>query len=111
MSKSKKKPEEYLFEEYHEISDRRSWAILIGLILFLIITPVVIHRLLPDREREWKYGAVEQIPGESIYSTVSPDPGPVAPAETDKIPRQIVPRPGARPLEKLPPAGYQMEDR
>ncbi len=106
----KSKPEKYLFEEYQKIEHKWSWAIIIGLSLFLVFSGIIIHGLIPDRERQWNYGALETIPGASIYSSMSPTPEGVAPEETNRIPNQITPLPGARPLQKLPPVGYEREN-
>lgn len=103
--------EEYLFEEYHTVSNPLAWAILIGLSLLLVTTGIFVHRMVPDPPREWDYGAMETIPGESVYASLTPDPGQVSPAETDKIPKQIAPLPGAQPLEKLKPQGYEQVER
>lgn len=103
--------EKYLFEEHKTVSNPLSWAILIGLCLLLVSTGIMVHRIVPDTPRTWDYGAMETIPGESVYSSMTPNPGGVGPAETDKIPRQIAPRPGAQPLEKLKPLGYEKVDR
>ena len=105
------KTEAFLFEEYREISNLWSWTILIVLTALLLGTAILVHHLIPDSEPGWDYGAVETTPGASIYSSVSPRPDPVAPAETGKIDRQIAPRPGAHPLRMLPPSGYEMEGR
>lgn len=102
--------EDNLFEEHTKISDAWSWAIIIGLALFLVFSGLATHMLLPDRPRFWQYGAIDATPGASTYSSMSPNPGPVEPADIGKIPRQLPPWPEALPLEKLKPEGYEMEE-
>lgn len=106
----KEDPAKYLLEEHGRLSSRGSWAIVIGLCLFLVLSGILVHRLVPDKPRTWNYGALQTIPGASVYSSVSPQPGGVAPAATDKIPKQIKPWPEAKPLEKLKPLGFQREE-
>jgi hypothetical protein len=100
-------PEKYLFEEYKPISSLRSWLIIIGLCVLLVGSGLFVHLVVPDTPRTWDYGAMETIPGASVYSSMSPNPGKVGPAETRKVPGQIEPLPGAKPLEKLKPLGYE----
>jgi len=102
-------PEEYIYEEYRSLSTMWSWLIVIGLSILLVATGIVVHRVIRDAPRHWDYGAMETIPGASVYSSVLPEPVTVGPAEIDKIPRQIQPLPDARPLEKLKPSGYEKE--
>lgn len=98
------------YEEYREISLARTWFIVAALCLFLVGSGLAVHRLLPDRPRDWNYGALDAIPGQSVYGTSRPRPLSVGPAETGKVPVQLAPPPGALPLEKLEPRGFEQEE-
>ena len=101
-----------VYEEYKPISDFASWVILILFSAFVLGSAMFVHMILPDRERQWEYGALSDVPGQSIYSTQVPKVAPIAPLDQDKVPTQLVtPVPGAKPFEKQDPAGYQRKGR
>jgi len=95
------------YEEYSDLSLCDSWFIIIALCVFLLLSGLLVHRMLPDTERRWNFGALNYTPAASIYSTAVPGPVTVAPAETKKVEKQMEPLPGAQALEKLKPQGYE----
>lgn len=102
-----RKPEENLYEEFNELSLGWTWFIVVALCLYLILSGLFAHRMLPDVPRRWDFGALDEIPGQSVYSTFPVPPVAVAPAETGRVPQQLEPLPGAQPLEKLKPLGFE----
>ena len=80
------------YEEYKLLPQFWGWVILLAWSVSLIVWALWLHAIIPDTERQWSYGALPQVPAESIYSTV--------PAPREAEPRQqMEPLPGARPLE------------
>ena len=100
--------EDALYEEFRTASTRQSWWMLIAISLILVGTCLWVHHLVPERPATWDYGALETIPGKSVYSTATVAPIQVGPAETSKVQQQLLKPPGAQPLEKLKPQGFEM---
>jgi hypothetical protein len=58
---------------------------------------MVLHAIVRDEPRQWDFGALPDVPGQSVYSTATPPAGgPTGPA--GKAPLQMAPLPEARPV-------------
>ena len=85
------------YEYVKELSPFWSWVLLIGFVLFVLGTGFHIHTAIPEAEPEWDFGALENVPGASVYSTWPLPQGPairqvemLPDAVTDRVDR-IVP--------------------
>ena len=70
-------------------ADIRSWLIVIGIAALFFIWGLFIYSSVGDKEPpDWDFGAVQDIPGESPYSTSSPKgfPGLTPPATQEETP-------------------------
>ena len=76
--------------------DWRSWVMVIGLCVVIILWGLLSYLLVKDRPRAWDFGALPVTPAESIYSTVEPAPS------GQTVPRQVPMLPGA--ASNAPPA-------
>ena len=47
------KTEENNYEEYSELSLCATWHIIVLLCVFLVLSGLFVHRMLPDRPRRW----------------------------------------------------------
>ena len=54
----------------------KSWMIVILFSLVILAWGGVTFLLIKDRPREWDFGALQDVPGQSIYSTDKPPPVP-----------------------------------
>jgi hypothetical protein len=70
------------FEEYKKIRQIYGWLIIIALSLLLISWCMIAHMLIPETERQWDFGVIDDTPASSKYSTV-PTP------EDKNVPLQI----------------------
>src|SRR3990172_2553923 len=77
-------------EESFELGAGWSWAILILFCLAILGWGFLNFALIQDRPRAWDFGALQDTPGQSIYSTEEPAGGQ-APV------RQMPPLPEANP--------------
>jgi hypothetical protein len=78
------------YEEYREASPRAGWAIIVALSAALLAFGLLCFSLIKDRQRSWSFGALPDVPAESIYSSA---PTPLA----GTAPRQFVALPEAKP--------------
>jgi hypothetical protein len=78
------------FEEYRQIPDLWSWIVIALIGLSVVGWGLMNVLLVHDRQREWDYGTLPDVPGQSIYSTgqtggqATPPPqiAPLPPAAT-----------------------------
>lgn len=80
------------YEEHREFPLYLGWAILLALSIGLVAWCMVLMMLIPDVPRQWDFGQLPDVPGESVYSTLPPPVTPVLP----DIPRNMPPLPEAR---------------
>lgn len=99
--------EEY---EVHSEPHRNGWAVLLAVCLAMLAWGLAIFLFVPavpEAQRRWDFGALPDVPGESIYSTSTPQPAS-APAqlpplpEADPSPGQTLTGPATRPAEARP---------
>lgn len=88
------------FEEYRIISQPKAWAILIVLAAAIIAWGLWVYRSVPDSPRVHDYGALNDAPGQSIYSS---DTTP----EGTNVPAQIQTPPEARTYKSTTAPGGQ----
>lgn len=100
--------ERRLYEEMYRHRQSTGWVLLLLFCAALIGYSLVLHLLIPDRPRTWDFGQLDQTPAESIYSTREPAMRVPEPLQKD-FPEQIQTIPGAQPLEKLEPRGYEQQ--
>ena len=72
-----------------------AWAVVIGLCVAIILWGLLHYALIRDRVRAWDFGALPDVPSESVYSSAKPPAGQPAP-------RQIAPLPEATPATPVP---------
>ena len=76
---------------YRTMGRMGAWLVTL-LLTALVAAMSLLHHFIMDQPRQWDFGAVPDVPGQSIYSSF--------PA-SDELPtstRQLIPLPGARPL-------------
>ena len=78
------------YEENHEAGPRTGWAVLTFVCAGLLGFGLICFSLVKDRQRTWGFGALPDVPAQSIYSSVQSPPG-------DPVPRQFAALPEARP--------------
>ena len=66
------------------------WAILLGVCVALILWGLLNYTVIKDRVRTWDFGALPDLPSQSVYSSATPPKG-------RHPPRQIAPLPEAQP--------------
>ena len=74
-------------EEYREIPQALSWVLLVLLTACVVSWCMFIMMMVEDRPREWDFGALQDVPAQSVYST-SPGTPPFDP----KNPPQQMPK-------------------
>ncbi len=73
----------------------RGWAILILLAAAIVGWGLANYFLVPDVPRQWDFGALRDVPAQSIYSTSRPAAPPVAPRQMPALPEANTPgKPG-----------------
>jgi len=85
------------FEEIRVISQPKAWAILIVLSAAIIAWGLWVYSIIPNTPRVHNYGALNDAPGQSIYSTDA------TPGGGTEVPAQIQLPPEAKPLNSTPP--------
>jgi len=55
----------------------RSWLVVCALAIAFFVYGLIMYSIVGDKgPPDWDFGTVEDIPGESIYSTIPAGPGP-----------------------------------
>jgi hypothetical protein len=103
--------EHEIYEEYTPAGPFVGWLTVLGVSFAILALGMFLHTKISDPPRTWDFGALPDIPGESIYSTLEPEVRQLAPLENDVVPRQIAPLPWAKPLKPLDPQGYEQTRR
>jgi hypothetical protein len=78
------------FEEFRLVSSFWSWVIVVGLALGILAVGGVVWLAIPENERYWDFGALPDVPAQSVYST-SPPP------DSQPVGRQLPAMPEAQP--------------
>ena len=81
------------YEEYEHFPQWLGWLLIIALSDAVIGWAMVLHLSIPDLPRRWDFGAVPDVPAESIYSTY-PSPPPLS---EQPPPQQVPPLPEGEP--------------
>ena len=101
-------------QEEYEVqpeSHRNGWAVLLAVCLALLAWGLAIFLFVPavpDAQRRWDFGALPDVPGQSVYSTSTTPLAASAPAqlpplpEADASPGQTLTGPTTRPAEARP---------
>ena len=76
----------YPHEEDHEMSARRSWAIVLLACFGIVAWGLLSYLLIPEPTRHWDLGTLPDVPGESVYSTALPVPGAAVPKQMPALP-------------------------
>jgi len=79
------------YTEYKLIPQFWGWLLVILASAAVIALGMWVHAIIPERAREWDYGALPQTPAASVYST--------QPASGVESPLQMAPLPEAEPLQ------------
>ncbi len=86
-------------EEHGEIAQPLSWALIVLLTAAVISWCMFIMMMVEDRPRTWDFGALPDVPAESVYSTrpgVPPFDPKQFPLQMPKLPEaKRTPKPGA----------------
>ncbi len=91
--------------EHERHSGLWSWAIIVGFSAIIVAWGLAQFRLIPDAPREFDYGALKDVPGQSQYSVEPAPPG-------TSVPRQLQTLPEAMPVKGTPkPADTQLDRR
>ena len=78
---------------YRPLTVAASWLLPIGLTL-LVFGMAILHHFITEQPRDWDFGAVQDVPGQSIYASSSL-------RDTErKILQQLLPMPEASPLNQ-----------
>jgi hypothetical protein len=80
-------------EEPEGPSARRHWVVILLASALIVGWGLLIYTLVKDAPRQWDFGALPDVPAQSIYSS-APTPQPETP------PRQIAPLPEAKPWKR-----------
>jgi hypothetical protein len=91
-------------EEHGTQSSLASWAIIVAFSAGLIVWGLVQFWLVPDAPREFDYGALKDVPGQSQYGIEE------SPAGTN-VPKQIPPLPEAVPVKGTPKPAVPTDGR
>ncbi len=73
--------------------DPLRWAIIIAVCAGIIGWGLLNYALIPDRPRTWDFGALPDVPAESVYSTSQPAPAPTAPRQFPPLPEASTSKP------------------
>jgi len=84
-------------EEHREIPQALSWALVIVLTACVVSWCMFLMMMVEDRPREWDFGALPDVPAQSIYST---QPG-IPPFDPKNPPQQMPKLPEAKRSPKL----------
>jgi hypothetical protein len=61
-------------EEKREQENRGSWLIILAMAIFFVAWGIFAYLVIGEKEpHPWDFGVVDDIPGESAYSTYQPD--------------------------------------
>ena len=81
------------YEEYRVVGTPWGWVILVVFSACILGWGMLLHHMVAEGTPHWDFGAVEDAPGESIYSSQVPPAGEAQP--------QIPPLPEARSANAL----------
>ena len=93
-------------EEHREIPQALSWALLVLLTACVVSWCMFIMMMVEDRPREWDFGALQDVPAQSVYSTQSgraSTPG-TPPFDPKNPPQQMPKLPEAKRSLSSPPS-------
>jgi hypothetical protein len=88
-----KERESYI--EFKILSPFWGWVLIIFITVSLLAFGMWAHMIIPDRPREWNYGAMPDTPAQSAYSTLLPSRA--------KAERVVPALPEAKPLKPFAP--------
>ena len=91
------------YEQFKESNTLVSWLLVAALTAAVLSWGMGLHALVRDAPREWDFGALPDVPGQSVYSTATPP-------QTTPAPRQMAPLPEARPVGKPGPGTRPIHD-
>ncbi|MCE5326209.1 MAG: hypothetical protein LLG01_07310 [Planctomycetaceae bacterium] len=81
------------YEQYLHAKPVWGWVLAISLTLGVVTWCMIFHMFMPDVPRVWDFGAVPDVPAQSVYSSSRPSD-----EQNRHAPRQIEMLPGAHDI-------------